>query len=202
MNTADPNHQQHVKAQDCISNLDFEETFGTLQDILQRQMKQPKNDCAPVALSHVTGLSYLAIQSRLDIIAEGLSLCNDLDECLANVNTLGPCKGTDDKVVRFFLEMHGFKVSDQSRCICEEKVPLVLIGNTADGSHVAAVSEGRVFGFYDVTTNEFELLEMWAMDRDLTTPGMHDVEHDFDSPSTIHAELRRRVQEIIEDGEP
>ena len=130
---------------------------------------QPVNDCAPVALSQVTGLSYRVAGSRLAIIAEGLSLCHDLCEDLSAVNALKPWEGTDDRVVRFFLTMHGFEKSDCGRCICDEPAHLVLIGNVADESHVAAVSQGRVFGFCDITVNAFELLEMWIEIQDSST---------------------------------
>ena len=107
-------------------------------------------------------------------------------------NARDPIDGTDIGICKLFLFTHFFKRQRDPHCICDQTSPHVLLGITDDGTaHAAATVSGEVYGLYDVTVKDFEIVEVWKLNEQLASKLVPFREKDFANRRRVNALLKQ-----------
>ena len=188
-------HDNQHEIGDCINNLQFVPTSNHREGYLQ-DVPEDIGNCAVVALSISTGICYGTTYRRLSAIVEALEyVTGDRKQNEQEVFDIDPTKGTPRLVCELFLQMHGFDKQEEWDCICTaSETSCVVLGTTDTVDHVAAIMDRKVFGQYDVTTEEFNVNEVWIGSK-RTTQKLEAINtKDFASRRKLIARLKRMLR--------
>ena len=179
-------------SQDCIKRLRFIPRADGQLEYIESQQADPTGDCAVIAASVAAGISYEEAQRRLKLLSEMPQKYQSLLHIPEGINSRDPIDGTDIGVCKLFLYTHFFNRRQDPYCICDEATPHVVLGITDDGTaHAAAVVSGKTFGLYDITVEDFEVVEVWQLDEQLTARLRPFRDKDFVNQRNANALLKR-----------
>ena len=191
-------------SQECMKNLEFVPTTNGGHDHNQEQGTTPTGDCVVIATSIATGLDYAEAQRRLVLLANSLdkhraALGANPDSALAldvpeDIASRAPIHGTHLLTCSIFLIIHLFEKRSSSHCVCHKQTPHVVTGITDDDSpHAVAVANGDAYGTYDVTTKDFDVIDVWELEQELPATLAEWLEGEFANQRKVNALVKRRL---------
>ncbi len=170
----------HHNSPGCIKNLEFFSTTNGGGEHNKTKGVAATGDCMVIAGSIATGLSYAETERRLTLLAKSLKKHREALAAVPEANLSlyvpeeiadrNPVHGTNVLTCILFLKAHFFDERSKYHCLCDKETPCVITGVTDDGSyHAVAVQNGQAYGMYDVTAKDFEIDQVWELNRQLAS---------------------------------
>lgn len=192
MDYSNGNAVREHTSRDCIKKLAFIPTTNGGYDYNQSQQTDATGDCAVIAISIAASISYGEAHRRLKLLAKIPPKYQRILDIPQNANSRNPVDGTDITVCKLLLYTHFFNRQQEPHCICDETTPHVVIGITDDGTpHATAVTRGKTYGMYDITAKDFDVIEVWELDQQLTFKLGPFRENDFANQRKANALMKR-----------